>query len=60
MGRAVFIKLIESFVGRQNTSHVALQDIDGDGFASADLFRKLVNVFADLSRNSTAPGSGFI
>ena len=59
-GKSVFIKLIESFVGRQNTSHVALQDIDGDGFASADLFRKLVNVFADLSGNGTAQGSGFI
>ena len=55
-GKSVFIKLIESFVGRQNTSHVALQDIDGDGFASADLFRKLVNVFADLSRNRSCAG----
>ena len=26
-GKSVFIKLIESFVGRQNTSHVALQDL---------------------------------
>ena len=47
-GKSVFIKLIESFVGRQNTSHVALQDLDGDRFASADLYGKLVNVFADL------------
>jgi len=47
-GKSVFIKLIESFVGRQNTSHVALQDLDGDRFASADLYGKHVNVFADL------------
>jgi P4 family phage/plasmid primase-like protien len=47
-GKSVFIKLIESFVGQQNASHVALQDLDGDRFASADLCGKLVNVFADL------------
>jgi putative DNA primase/helicase len=47
-GKSVFIKLIESFAGKQNTSHVALQDLDGDRFASADLYGKLVNVFADL------------
>jgi P4 family phage/plasmid primase-like protien len=48
-GKSVFIKLIESFVGKQKTSHVALQDLDGDRFASADLYGKLVNVFADLN-----------
>jgi len=47
-GKSVFIKLIESFVGRENTSHVTLQDLDGDRFSSADLYGKLVNTFADL------------
>lgn len=47
-GKSVFIKLVESFVGPHNTSHVTLQDLDGDRFASADLYGKLVNTFADL------------
>ena len=47
-GKSVFIKLVESFVGPQNTSHVTLQDLDSDRFSSADLFEKLVNTFADL------------
>ena len=47
-GKSVFIKLVESFVGPYNTSHVTLQDLDGDRFSSADLYGKLVNTFADL------------
>lgn len=47
-GKGVFIKLIEAFVGRENCSHVPLQELDNDKFSSADLFGKLVNTFADL------------
>jgi P4 family phage/plasmid primase-like protien len=47
-GKSVFIKLIESFVGPDNCSHVPLQDLDNDKFSSADLYGKLVNTFADL------------
>jgi putative DNA primase/helicase len=47
-GKGVFIKLIESFVGLDNTSHVPLQDLDKDKFAVADLYCKMVNTFADL------------
>lgn len=47
-GKSIFIKLVESFVGAQNASHVTLQDLDGDRFSSADLYGKLVNTFADL------------
>jgi P4 family phage/plasmid primase-like protien len=47
-GKGVFIKLIEAFVGRENCSHVPLQELDNDKFSSADLFGKLVNSFADL------------
>lgn len=47
-GKGVFIKLIEAFVGRENCSHVPLQERDNDKFSSADLFGKLVNTFADL------------
>jgi putative DNA primase/helicase len=47
-GKGVFIKLLEAFVGLKNCSHVPLQDMDIDRFASADLFGKVVNTFADL------------
>ncbi len=47
-GKGVFIKLIEAFVGRDNCSHVPLQELDNDKFSSADLFGKLANTFADL------------
>lgn len=58
-GKSVFIKLIESFVGRQNASHVVLQDLDGDRFASADLYRKLINVFADLKASKLSSTGNF-
>ena len=51
-GKGVFIKLIEAFVGRENCSHVPLQELDNDKFSSADLFGKLVNTFADLNLRS--------
>jgi putative DNA primase/helicase len=47
-GKSVFIKVVESFVGLENCSHVPLQDLDNDKFSSADLYGKLVNTFADL------------
>jgi P4 family phage/plasmid primase-like protien len=48
-GKGVLIKLIESFVGLENTSHVPLQDLDKERFAAADLHSKMVNTFADLT-----------
>jgi putative DNA primase/helicase len=47
-GKGVFIKIIEALVGIENTSHVTLQDLDMDRFASAGLYCKMVNTFADL------------
>jgi putative DNA primase/helicase len=47
-GKSVLIKLIEALVGRENVSHASLQELLGDRFASADLYCKLVNAFADL------------
>jgi putative DNA primase/helicase len=37
-GKGVFIKLIDSFVELENTSHVPLQDVDKDKFAAANLY----------------------
>jgi len=49
-GKSVFLKLIEAFVSSQNTSHIALQDLDRDRFAVAGLYCKMVNTFADLKK----------
>jgi phage/plasmid-associated DNA primase len=47
-GKGTFIRIIESFVGLENTSHVSLQDLGEDKFAAADLYGKMVNTFADI------------
>ena len=47
-GKGVFIKVLEAFVGRENCSHVPLQELENDKFSMADLYGKLVNTFADL------------
>ena len=49
-GKSVFLKIIESLVGSENTSHVSLQDLDNDKFAVAGLHCKMVNTFADLKQ----------
>jgi P4 family phage/plasmid primase-like protien len=46
--KGVFIKLVEALVGLENTSHASLQDLDKYKYASADLYCKMVNTFADL------------
>jgi P4 family phage/plasmid primase-like protien len=47
-GKGTFIRLIESFVGLENTSHVSLQDLS-DKFGAADLYGKMVNTCGDIS-----------
>lgn len=41
-GKSTFLKIIEQLLGSQNVSHVSLQDLAGDRFASAGLYGKLV------------------
>ena len=47
-GKTTFLKMIDSLLGSENISHVSLQDLGGDRFASAGLYGKLANTFADL------------
>jgi P4 family phage/plasmid primase-like protien len=47
-GKSVLIKLVEALVGHENVSHASLQELLSDRFASADLYCKLVNTYADL------------
>jgi putative DNA primase/helicase len=58
-GKGVFLKVIEALVGLQNTSHVALQDLDHDRFAAAGLYCKMVNTFADLKQIKLSSSGNF-
>jgi P4 family phage/plasmid primase-like protien len=58
-GKSVFLKIIEALVGSQNTSHIALQDLDKDRFAVAGLYCKMVNTFADLKQLKLTSSGNF-
>ncbi len=47
-GKSTFIYLIESFLGKENCSNVALQQLERNRFAPSELVGKLANLFADL------------
>ena len=48
-GKGTLIRLIQSLVPDQFTSHVELNSINKDKFAKAQLFNKILNVVGDLS-----------
>ncbi len=47
-GKSTFLNLLEAFIGSDNVSQIPLQELDENRFKRADLFGKLVNLFADL------------
>jgi len=47
-GKSTLLNLLTQFLGRENVSGVALQDLDRNRFATAELHGKLANVYADL------------
>jgi P4 family phage/plasmid primase-like protien len=47
-GKSTLLRLLETFLGTSNVSHVSLQELGSDRFASAELWGKLANIFADL------------
>ncbi|MCP1392900.1 MAG: phage/plasmid primase, P4 family [Methanothrix sp.] len=47
-GKSTYVYLIERLLGEQNVSNVSLQDLTNDRFASARLFGKAANIYADL------------
>jgi P4 family phage/plasmid primase-like protien len=53
-GKSTFLSLFEHFLGKENTGHVSLQDIMSNRFATAGLYRKLANIFADLKNDKLA------
>jgi P4 family phage/plasmid primase-like protien len=50
-GKSTFLSLFEHFLGKENTGHVSLQDIMSNRFATAGLYGKLANIFADLKND---------
>jgi len=58
-GKSILLKLIEAFLGLENTSHVSLKDLSEDKFAKADLFGKMANTCGDLESYKILDSSGF-
>jgi putative DNA primase/helicase len=48
-GKSVLLSVEGSLLGTENISARALQDIERDRFAKADLFGRFANIYADLS-----------
>jgi len=48
-GKSTYLNLIEALLGRDNVSHVSLQDLCRSRFRAACLIGKLANIFPDMS-----------
>ncbi|GAI74697.1 unnamed protein product, partial [marine sediment metagenome] len=47
-GKSTLIEVLKNFIGKENCSNLSLQVIEYQRFAVADLFGKLVNLYADI------------
>jgi putative DNA primase/helicase len=50
-GKSTFLLLLTAFLGKTNVANKTMQQLTENRFATASLFGKLANVFADLSSN---------
>ena len=48
-GKSTFLEVVRGLLGRKNTVTIALQMLAENRFASAQLYGKLANIYADLS-----------
>ncbi len=58
-GKSVLLDTIRSFLGTENVSTVALQDLEENRFRVAELYGKLANIFADLDDRALNSSSVF-
>lgn len=58
-GKSTFLTLLEAFIGSHNVSKIPLQELSENRFKRADVFGKLVNLFADLDAKSVESSSYF-
>ena len=50
-GKSVLLDYLSKMLGKENVSHIPLQVLSDDKFASARLESKLANIFSDLEKN---------
>jgi len=50
-GKSVLLDYLAKMLGKDNVSHIPLQTLSDDKFASARLESKLANIFSDLEKN---------
>ncbi|GAB6178969.1 hypothetical protein JCM14036_02880 [Desulfotomaculum defluvii] len=58
-GKGTLLDQLTSFIGRTNTSNVPLQDLAEHRFKRAEIFGKLINIFADLDSKALLSTSYF-
>jgi putative DNA primase/helicase len=58
-GKSTFLTLLEKFVGTDNVSKIPLQELDENRFKRAEMFGKMVNLFADLSPRAVQDSAYF-
>lgn len=58
-GKGAFLRLLESFLGLANVSHVGLQELISNRFAKADLVGKLANIYGDLPQRNLSDTDTF-
>jgi len=58
-GKSTAANVIRHLLGRENVSAVALHQLEEDRFATADLYGRLANVFADLDARALRSSSMF-
>ena len=58
-GKSTFLTVLENFIGKDNISKVPLQELSDNRFKRAELFGKLVNLFADLDNRALESTSYF-
>lgn len=58
-GKSTFLNLIIRFLGEENVSDVALQDLESNRFQLVNLVGKLANIYADIDRKELAQSRRF-
>ena len=58
-GKGTLMRLAEALVGPEGRTAVSLHDLSSDKFAAAELYGKVLNVYADLAAGEVRNLSGF-
>lgn len=58
-GKGTMINLLSRFIGEENASSISLQDMTDNRFRIAEIFGKLINVYADLPSRAVLDGTVF-